>query len=44
MGLGIYKNDRHQPITPYKGSWAHQEELKRKELEKIVDKPKKSIN
>ena len=22
MGLGLFKNGRYQPITPYKGSWA----------------------
>lgn len=28
MGLGELKNGRHQPITPYKGSWA--EDMARK--------------
>lgn len=26
MGLGKYKNGRHQPITPYLGSWAQEEQ------------------
>lgn len=25
MGLGIVKKGRHQPITPYAGSWAEQQ-------------------
>lgn len=31
MGLGPFKNGRHQPITPYKGSWAEKMEKERNE-------------
>lgn len=30
MGLGPLKNGRFQPITPWQGSWAQQEEERRK--------------
>ncbi|MBN9548498.1 MAG: hypothetical protein J0H31_06340 [Alphaproteobacteria bacterium] len=25
MGLGHWNGKRHQPITPFEGSWAHQQ-------------------
>ena len=34
MGLGQFKNGRHQPITPYNGSWAEQQERAR---QRIID-------
>lgn len=29
MGLGVFKNGRHQPITSWSGSWAQQEAERR---------------
>lgn len=26
MGLGVFKNGRYWPITPWQGSWAQQEQ------------------
>jgi hypothetical protein len=31
MGLGIFKNGRHQPITPVAGSWADDERRRKAE-------------
>lgn len=40
MGLGKKKNGRHQPITPYVGSWADEQQKKRDIKEKNVKKSK----
>ena len=29
MGYGLVKNGKQQPITPWKGSWAEQEQQRR---------------
>lgn len=31
MGYGPVANGKYKPITPYKGSWAYEQELKRQQ-------------